>query len=127
MKIHNLGQTYLERCRAALDEEQAISLRESNNWAHVDRVKVHADWNSLYKELAEWIDYAEPSDPQLHALVDRHFELACRFYLPSKEAYIGMALFYADNAGMHEFHRSFHPRLVEVLGDAMCRYAQEKL
>ena len=127
MKIHSLSQTYLDQCRAALDEEQSVSLRESNNWAHVDRVKVHSDWNSLYRELAEWIERAEPAGERLQALVDRHFELACRFYVPSKEAYIGMALFYTENAAMNDFHNSFHPRLVDVLGDAMCGYAHAKL
>lgn len=127
MKIHSLSADYLERCRAALDDEQALSLAQSNNWAHVDRVQVHADWHGLYREMAEWIDVAPPASARMQAFVDQHFQLACRFYRPSREAYIGMALFYASNTGMNDFHKGFHPRMVDVLGDAMCVYAHNAL
>jgi len=40
---------------------------------------------------------------------------------------VGTALFYADNADMKAFHNTYHPRMVEFLGDAAYRYALQNL
>lgn len=88
---------------------------------------MHHDWDRLYQELATLIDACLPEDEQIQPLMDRHYEIACRFYRPSKEAYIGMGLFYASNEPMREFHNSYHPRMVEFLGQSMWFHAQRNL
>ncbi len=50
-----------------------------------------------------------------------------RFYAPSREAYVGTALFYADNPDMKSFHNAYHPRMVEFLGEAIHAYAHSHL
>ncbi|MDC8774128.1 TipAS antibiotic-recognition domain-containing protein [Roseateles albus] len=118
---------YLELCRAAMLKEQSLSLEQTNNWAHVDRQQVHADWANLYKELAPLIDSSAARAPTVQALIARHYSIASRFYIPSREAYIGMSLFYAENEGMRDFHNGFHPEMVEFLAHGMFEYAQAKL
>jgi hypothetical protein len=110
---------YEDECRRSMAEEQAKSLAGTNNWEHVDRNQVHQDWDVLYREIAARVDGSAPGDRQIQELVRRHFDIACRFYIPSRRAYVGMALFYAENDDMREFHNSYHPRMVEFLGDAM--------
>ena len=127
MSINALDSIYQEKCRAALSQEQTKSLSETVNWEHVDRTKVHADWDVLYKEIAKIIDTSNAADSNVQALIDQHYKIACRFYTPSKEAYIGMALFYGENGGMKDFHNAYHPKMVAFLGDAICAYANDKL
>lgn len=125
--MKNLDMVYLEKCRSALSVEQTESLSETNNWAQVDKQQVHADWDTLYKELALLVDNAMPGDEKIQEIIGRHFKITCRFYHPSKDAYIGMGLFYSENQEMKAFHNAYHPKMTEFLGDAMSIYAQENL
>ncbi|QZA77435.1 TipAS antibiotic-recognition domain-containing protein [Deefgea tanakiae] len=125
--MKQLNADYLEQCRQALQQEQTASLATSNNWAHVDRPKVHADWDALYKKLSQHIGVSDANDAAVQSLMDEHFAIATRFYTPSKLAYIGMGIFYRENADMATFHNGYHPEMVNYLGDAMVVYANQKL
>ena len=70
--------------------EQNHSLSTTDNWAHVNRELVHQDWDVLYKKLAGYVDETAVDNEAVQTLMKEHFEIACRFYIPSKEAYIGM-------------------------------------
>lgn len=56
-----------------------------------------------------------------------HYEIACRFYRPSKEAYIGMSLFYCENQDMKIFHNAYHPDMVDFLRPAIRKFADTRL
>ncbi|KRD48359.1 transcriptional regulator [Acidovorax sp. Root275] len=127
MGLQQATPEYLDQCRAAQRAEQEQSLASTNNWAHVDKPQAHADFDAFYKELAPLIDANEPASPTIQALMAKHFAIVSRFYVPSREAYVGTALFYADNAEMKAFHNTYHPRLVEFLGGAVYAYAQQNL
>ncbi|EPX60398.1 hypothetical protein D187_001885 [Cystobacter fuscus DSM 2262] len=118
---------YLQQCRDAQAREQAASLIATNQWAHVDKAQAHHDFQRLYGELAPLIGYSEPSSPAVQQLMARHYAIASRFYPASRQAYVGTALFYAENADMKAFHDAYHPRLVEFLGEAMFVYAHSEL
>ncbi|MEV5975079.1 TipAS antibiotic-recognition domain-containing protein [Streptomyces sp. NPDC051921] len=119
-----MGNSYEDECRRALAEEQAKSLAETNDWEHVDRQRVHQDWDVLYREVTAFLDGGSlPGDHQIQELVARHFDIVCRFYIPSREAYVGMSLFYAEDEAMRAFHDSYHPGLVEFMGAAIKVFA----
>ncbi|MEV6972013.1 TipAS antibiotic-recognition domain-containing protein [Kitasatospora sp. NPDC093806] len=115
---------YEDECRRALAEEQAKSLAETGNWSHVDKDQVHRDWDVLYREIAAHLDDSRPGDQPIQELVRRHFDITCRFYLPTREAYVGTALLYAEDEAMREFHNAYHPGMVEFLGAAMRIFAE---
>jgi hypothetical protein len=123
MNDHNLDTAHQEKCRTALNQEQAKSLAETNNWEHVDRAKIHADWDALYQELAKSIEIFNPEDETIQNIVAQHYQIATRFYVPSKDAYMGMALFYNENSDMKDFHNAYHPKMVEFLSKAMNIFA----
>ena len=127
MTLKNLPSHYLEQCRQALAEQQARSLAETENWSHVDKQQVHIDWDILYKELAPLVGASLPSSPAVQSLMSRHYSIAVRFYTPSKEAYIGLGLFYEYNLDMKAYHNHFHPGMVDFLGEAMYVFAQGNL
>ncbi len=124
----SLTAEYLAICKHAREQEQSRSLATSDNWAHVDKAQVHQDWDTLYKELAPLVEAeALPDAPQMQSMVARHYAIAARFYVPSREAYIGLGFFYQEDLAMREFHNAYHPHLAEFLRDAICEYALTKL
>ncbi len=125
MPLRDTPAADLQSHRDALAAEQARSLAATDNWSHVDKPKVHADWDALYQALAPLFDQHQPQSAEVQGLVAQHYAIVSRFYQPSRSAYIGMALFYAENADMKAFHQAYHPRMVELLGDAMAFYAQQ--
>jgi hypothetical protein len=113
--------------RAAMTAEQTQSLTATNNWAHVDKSKVHSDWDILYTQLAQLIENTKPDSETVQRLMAAHYEIACRFYKPSASAYKGMVLFYNENPDMNKFHNSYHPKMVDFLTEAVFIYAGNKL
>ncbi|MER5861062.1 TipAS antibiotic-recognition domain-containing protein [Streptomyces sp900105245] len=121
-----MGNSYEDECRRSLAEEQAKSLAGTNNWEHVDRERVHQDWDVLYREITAFLDGGSlPGDQKIQELVRRHFDIVSRFYTPSREAYVGMSLFYAEDEAMRAFHDSYHPGMVEFLGAAIRVFAEQ--
>jgi hypothetical protein len=114
---------YLTICRDAMSAQQAKSLSETNNWSHVDKSKVHEDWDNLYRNLAPLIDRFEASSEPVQTIMAQHYSIACRFYTPSRDAYIGMSLFYGENEAMAKFHNGYHPMMVSFLQSAMAAFA----
>ena len=118
---------YADTCRTALAAEQAASLAETDGWSHVDRQQVHSDWDALYRALAAARDGSEVSSPGIQELMAQHYAIACRFYVPSKDAYMGMSLLYSENLEMRTFHNGYGPDLVHFLSEAMQLFAQRNL
>lgn len=127
MGLQQTTPEYLDQCRAAQRAEQEQSLAATNDWAHVDKPQVHADFAAFYQELGPLIDAHAPESEAIQALMEKHFSIVARFYVPSRDAYVGTVLFYADNADMKAFHNAYHPRMVEFLGDAAFVYALQNL
>ncbi|MBG0817928.1 TipAS antibiotic-recognition domain-containing protein [Planomonospora sp. ID82291] len=122
-----MDEQYADLCRRSLAEEQERSLSATGGWAHVDKDQVHKDWHDLYSELASRLEGAQPADDRIQSFIERHFAIASRFYVPTRNAYIGMALLYSEDSAMKEFHNSYHPEMVDFLGDAMYAYAQKRI
>jgi hypothetical protein len=123
-----LTSDYLSVCKRSREQEQSESLAASNNWAHVDKAQVHADWDMLYKELAPLIASGALADAsEVQGLVAKHHAIISRFYEPSREGYIGLGLFYQEDPSMREFHNTYHPLLADYLKDAICVYALDRL
>lgn len=118
---------YLQACRTALNDEQARSLSETNNWSHVDKPQVHRDWDALYKRLVPLLPSFPAHSPEVQALIAEHHKIVSRFYAPSKRAYVGMSLFYAENPDMAKFHHAYHPDMVAFLAEAIPIYADAHL
>ncbi|BCJ47163.1 hypothetical protein Aiant_78200 [Actinoplanes ianthinogenes] len=127
MSISTIAAEDADRYRRALADEQAASLAATAGWAHVDKDQVHRDWHDLYGEIAAAITAgAQPGDEAVQDLVARHHAVVSRFYSPSTDAYLGMALFYAEDEGMRTWHTSYHPRMVEFLGAAMRHFTDTR-
>lgn len=127
MLLSSADPVYLDQCRAALAAEQAKSLAETNNWSHVDKAQIHADWQVLYTGMAAALDGLAADSEVAQGWIAQHCGIASRFYPPSKDAYIGLALFYEENADMKAYHNAYHPQMVAFLGDAIYTYAMTRM
>lgn len=127
MTLYSSTPEYLEQCKQALTTEQTQSLAETENWSHVDKQQTHVEWDALYKELTPLVGRSLPSSSEIQSFMSRHYAIVSRFYVPSREAYIGMALFYQDNSEMRAFHNAYHPNMVDFVGEAMYAYATRNL
>lgn len=125
--MKTLTDDYLSDCRASLHEEQKLSMAITNGWSHVDKEKVHADWDSLYRQLAPLVGTCAPRSDEVQRLIAQHYGIASRFYVPSREAYIGLGMFYRENPAMRQFHNSYHPLMAEFLEMALREYALNNL
>lgn len=70
MTFDSLSSSYLNECRQALNEEQTLSLANSNQWEHVDRARVHQDWGALYKPMITLVATADPAGPEVQSHPD---------------------------------------------------------
>ena len=123
-----LTDAYAKECREAMEAEKTRSLAQTNNWGHVDRDKVHASWKSLYIQMAQALDQnVPPLNETFQEMVGKHFNIIKEFYVPSKQAYIGMSLFYVEDEEFRKYHDSFHPQLASSLSEAMQHYAMANL
>jgi hypothetical protein len=46
--------------------------------------------------------------------MEEYFEIACSFYTLSKEAYIGMEMFYKENEDIEKMDNSYHPEWLTI-------------
>jgi len=125
--MNTKSKNYLEECRAALSAEQAQSLATTGNWSHVDKQKVHTDWDELYRKIVPVIDLLHPSAEPVQALIAEHYAILSRFYKPSKRAYIGISLLYSEDQNMMNFHTGYHRDMVPFMAQAMSVYAEANL
>lgn len=70
------------------------------------------------QKSADYLQQCKAS-PEVQALMTEHDGIVSRLYAPSKQAYIGMSLFYAENADMANFHNAYHPGMVAFQAEAM--------
>ncbi len=119
--------SFLQKCRTTLAEEQANSLAKTNNWAHVYKAQVHRDWDALYKKLVVLMPSHSLNSPEIQDLIAEHYKIVSRFYTPSKMAYIGMSLYYAEDSDMAQFHCAYHPGMISFLAEAIPIYAEAHL
>lgn len=81
-----------------------------------------------YAQLASCIDQKRaPNSAEVQALIDIHYKMTCKFWIPNKESFIGLSEFYKSHPDFEKFYADFHPELLEFLSAAMKIYAEEKL
>jgi hypothetical protein len=97
-----MDERYADLCRRSLGESRPEVSRRPAAGRTSTRTKSTADWDALYSEIADSLDDARPKDDRTQALIENHFKIASRFYSPTREAYIGMAMLYSEDAGMKD-------------------------
>jgi DNA-binding transcriptional MerR regulator len=97
------------------------------------RSMTKAQWNAVKEEgdrvtraLAEAADRA-PSDPEVQALIARHYAWIEQFYAASAEMYRGLGRLYVEHEEFRAFYDKYRPGLADFMQAAMAYYADHTL
>jgi DNA-binding transcriptional MerR regulator len=116
--------------REAREQYGAAVVEESEQRA---RKMSKAEWNAVKdegdvvtRELAALAD-RNPADPDVQALIARHYAWVATFYTPNAEAYAGLGQLYVENPEFRAFYDKYRPGLADFMQAAMAHYAAQNL
>ena len=120
-------QRYEREVRERYDPELVA---ESNRRV---RKMTKAQWQALQEEgeaincgLAALMD-REPGDPEVQALIARHYAMMNQFYPVSAEIYRGLGQMYGTNEEFRAYYDKYAPGLADFLQPAIVYYAEHTL
>jgi MerR family transcriptional regulator, thiopeptide resistance regulator len=104
------------------------SKRRTKGWTPKDYEQVKADYDRIHRALAVLIDQNASADsPSVQAIISEHHKIVCRFWTPNAESYSGLGQLYLDHPDFRKLYDGYHPKLAQVLAEAMKVYAETQL
>jgi DNA-binding transcriptional MerR regulator len=98
------------------------------NWSTEQWLENKAGMDKIHAELVEGITHElSPSSAEVQNIIQRHYQMTCMFWTPTRETYIGLSQLYASHPNFVKFYNDMHPKLLEFLMSAMKTYAEKKL
>jgi DNA-binding transcriptional MerR regulator len=97
------------------------------------RQMTKAEWNAVKDEgevvtrgLAALAD-RDPSDPEVQALIARHYAWVATFWTPDAASYAGLGQLYTDNPEFRANYDKYRPGLADFMRAAMEVYSEHEL
>jgi len=97
------------------------------------RQMTKAEWNTVKDEgeavtrgLAALAD-RDPADPEVQALIARHYAWVATFWTPNAASYAGLGQLYTDNPEFRANYDKYRPGLADFMRAAMEVYSERKL
>ena len=87
---------------------------------------VQDEGEEVTRRLADLTDRA-PGDPEVQALIARHYAWVCHFWTPNAESYAGLGDLYTENPDFRAFYDKYRPGLADFMKPAMSYYAEHTL
>ncbi len=87
---------------------------------------VRAEGDEVTRGLAALADRA-PDDPEVQALVARHYAWINNFYTPTAEVYRGLGRLYVEHPDFRATYDRYRPGLADFMAAAMAHYADTAL
>jgi len=104
------------------------SLEKTKDWSKEQWLDHKKKADQILSDLAASIDAGlSAGSKDVQALVRKHFDCVCNFWIPNKDAYIKLAGFYGSHPGFVAFHENIHPKLLPFLTEAMTVFANKEL
>ncbi|MHB1318762.1 MAG: MerR family transcriptional regulator [Anaerolineae bacterium] len=107
--------------RIVEDSEQRVRGMSREAWEQVG-----AEGEAVNRGLAALMDRA-PSDPQVQALVARHYAWIEHFWHPTAETYRALGQGYAQDPAFRAYYEAYRPGLAQFLAEAMAVFADNVL
>lgn len=108
---------------------QAVAVQEKvADWDRDQAAEVHHEMAAVHRRLAELMAAGEPVDaPTVQDAVAAHHAWVSRFWVPDRDAYIGLGRMYVDDARFTATIDGYGAGLSPYLRDAMAVYADAHL
>ena len=104
------------------------SKRRMSTWTASEKAAIPATFAGFEARLAELlVAGADPSAPDVQAVVAEHYHYICRFWTPDANAYAALGDLYVEHPDFKARKDAVHPGLAEFERDAMAVYAIAKL
>ncbi len=87
---------------------------------------VRDEGDAVTRGLAALMD-RPVDDPEVQALIGRHYKWVCTFWTPDAAAYTGLGQLYTDNPEFRANYDKYAVGLVDFLREAMTYYAEHEL
>ena len=104
----------------------AESERRVRNMSRQQWQALQQEGQEVHLALAALMD-RPADDPQVQALIARHYAMMNQFYPVSAEIYRGLGQLYITNDEFRAFYEKIRPGLAEFLQPAMAYYAEHAL
>ena len=120
-------QRYEREVRERYDPELvAESNRRVRNMTKAQWQALQQEGQDVHQALAGLMD-REPDDPEVQALIARHYAIMNQFYPVSAEIYRGLGQMYVTNDEFRAYYDKYAPDLADFLQPAMVYYAERSL
>jgi DNA-binding transcriptional MerR regulator len=120
-------ELYEREVREEYDPELvAESNRRVRNMSKAQWQDLQGEGEALHTALAGLMD-RPPDDPEVQALIARHYAMMNQFYPVSAEIYRGLGQLYVSNQEFRAFYDKIRPGLADFLQPAMAYYAEHSL
>lgn len=109
--------------------DDAVAVQEKvAGWSREQAVEVHGEMSAVHRRLAELMSTGEPVDaPAVQDAVAAHHAWVSRFWVPGRQAYIGLGQMYADDPRFTATINGYGAGLSPYLRDAIAVYAAAHL
>ncbi len=109
------------------DEAVAVQ-QKAAGWSREEARDVHGEMGAVHRRLAELMAAGEPVDaPGVQDAVGAHHAWVSRFWVPGREAYIGLGEMYVEDPRFTATIDGYGTGLSPYLRDAMAVYARTRL
>lgn len=125
------SQEQIERYKRESREQYGVEVVEESERRAKGMSKgqwqaVKDEGDAVTRGLADLMD-RRPDDPDVQALIARHYQWVCTFWTPNAEAYAGLGQLYTDNEEFRANYDRYRVGLADFLRAAMTHYAAQKL
>ena len=123
-----VNNNYAKEAEARWPNEYRASTLKLSSMSKVDQEKVFAQGSeNIEKIAAAFINKFDAASSRVQALVNEHFKWVCNFWLPNKDAYIGLGKMYVEDPRFTQNYDKYAKGCAEFMAKAMQIYAQENL
>ncbi len=121
-------EDYLIKNGTLTQEEIAASWEKVRHWKKNHWLQHNQECTDINLGLVRALtNHSAAEDPQVHALIQRHFNWVNQFWTPTRDSYVGLGQMYLEHPDFRAFYDAVHPGLVEFLVKAMKVYANNHL
>lgn len=118
----------IERYGQKAEEGIQQSKQNTKHWQKEDYQAVQTQFSQINQELTALLRNEFPvNSKEVQAVIQKHFDLINRFYVPTREVYSGLGLLYVDHPDFRKQYDAIHPKLAKYYRDAMKYYAEDNL
>lgn len=119
-----LIKRYGKQAEAGIQE----SYQNTKHWKKEEYQAVQEKFNQLNDEMTALLRKDLPvNSKEVQSVIQEHFELINRFYVPTQEVYSGLGQLYVDHPDFRKQYDAFHPELAVFYREAMKYYAEVNL